>query len=267
MLAGLSSTPGQAVGHARAVLKQANGEAAHSSTERDRFREARRSWAETVSNTPIADHQEYILGDFVCADADRDGVISIDEYHALAASRAENVFEAQTELPGIETDGREELTAFALADRAQQFERADRDHDAGLSFHEVYFYETFDRPGVFPTASESVPQVVSGRWEQLTVKEHPNISHDAPFSPQVHEDVLESGGFATVDKNGDGFVSIFEASDYSLLTWDAAAHAFDDADVNDDALLTEPEYHEFESAVAAADLQAKRPGELPSGRQ
>jgi hypothetical protein len=228
---------------------------------------ARKMWIHAVGVTPVGEHEKHILGAFVGADLDMDGMLSVDEYRNLVQQRADYMYERSAEFPGMEVGPRENLTAFAMTDLDNQFQQANRNKDDGLSFFEVYYYETFDRPGMFPPEAESVPQQVSGRWEQLTVKDHAPVYHEPPFSPEQHKKALEEGGFAAVDNNDDGVVSMFEASDFSLLTWTPAVHAFVKADANNDAVLTNDEFTTFQESVAGMNLQAERPGEFPTGKQ
>lgn len=228
---------------------------------------AREMWVHAIGVTPVGEHAKHILGAFVGADLDMNGMLSVDEYRDLVQQRADYMYERSAEFPGIEVGPRESLTAFAMADLENQFQQANRKKDDGLSFFEVYYYETFDRPGQFPPKSESVPQQVSGHWEQLTVKDHAPVYHEPPFSPEQHDKALEEGGFEAVDNNDDGVVSLFEASDFSLLTSTSAVHAYAGADANNDAALTRDEFTKFQESVANMDLQAERPGEFPFSEQ
>lgn len=235
--------------------------------DREPIRKAHGVWAHAVGVTPTGEHQKHIIGAFVAADLDMNGMLTVEEYRSLVDSRASYMYDRAAGTKGIEVGPREELTAFAMADIAKQFKIADRNKDSALTFHEVYYFETFDRPSAFPAKPESIPQDVSGHWEQLTVKDHPAVYDNPPFSPARHKQAMESGGFAAVDGNNDGVVSIFEASDYSLLTWTPAVHAYAGADANDDALLTKEEFSDFKQTISAFQLQAERPGSFPSGRQ
>jgi len=208
------------------------------------------------SALPVTRHQRAVLDRFINADENADGTLSVAEYRAFAAQR----------LARTGAEPRTKLTAAEMIDVDAEFMLADRDPDRQLSFHEIYVFETFDRPGMFPPKPESVPQAVSGRWESLSLAQHPNVYHVAPFSAEHHRQALTEGGFTAADSNGDGAISVFEASDFSLLTWTGAVRAFADADANRDALLTVHEYETFIASIADAPQQADRPGEFPSGR-
>lgn len=212
--------------------------------------------ATTHSALPVTRHQREVLDTFVSADNNADGVLSVEEYRTFALQRL-----ART---GIEP--RDNLTAAEMIEVDAEFMVADRDPDKQLSFHEIYVFETFDRPGMFPPKPESVPQAVSGHWESQTLAEHPTVYHVAPFSAENHRKAITEGGFTAADSNGDGVVSVFEASDFSLLTWTGSVRAFADADANNDALLTPNEYRTFMASIADAPEQADRPGQFPSGR-
>ena len=212
--------------------------------------------AAQATSFPITRHQRAVLDDFVSADKNADGMLSVEEYRAHALQRA-----ARTG-----TEPRTNLTAAEMLDVDKEFKVADRDPDGQLTFHEIYVFETFDRPGMFPPKPESVPQAVSGHWESQTLAEHPTVYHVAPFSAENHRKAITEGGFVAADGNGDGVVSVFEASDFSLLTWTGSVRAFADADVNSDALLTPDEYKTFMASIADAPQQADRPGQFPSGR-
>lgn len=209
-----------------------------------------------ATSLPITRHQRAVLDDFVNADKNADGVLSIEEYRERALKRAAR--------SGVEP--RDNLTAAEMIEADAEFKVADRDPDGKLSFHEIYVFETFDRPGMFPPKPESVPQSVSGHWESMTLNEHPTVYHVAPFSAENHRKAITEGGFVAADSNNDGVVSVFEASDFSLLTWTGSVRAFADADANNDALLTPDEYKTFMTSIADAPQQADRPGQFPSGR-
>lgn len=208
------------------------------------------------SALPVTQHQREVLDTFVSADSNADGMLSVEEYREFALQRFAHT--------GVEP--RDNLTAAEMIDVEAEFMVADRDPDKQLSFHEIYVFETFDRPGMFPPKPESVPQAVSGHWESQTLAEHPTVYHVAPFSAENHRKAITEGGFKAADSNGDGVVSVFEASDFSLLTWTGSVRAFADADANSDALLTQSEYRTFMASVADAPEQADRPGQFPSGR-
>lgn len=212
--------------------------------------------ADRLSSLPVTQHQRALLDSFVMADQNADGMLSVEEYREFARHRLAHT--------GIEP--RENLTAAEMVDVEAEFKVADRDPDEQLSFHEIYVFETFDRPGMFPPKPESVPQAVSGHWESQTLADHPVVYHVAPFSAENHRKAISEGGFTAADSNDDGVVSVFEASDFSLLTWTGSVRAFADADANSDALLTPTEYRTFMTSVAKAPEQADRPGEFPSGR-
>ncbi len=208
------------------------------------------------SALPVTRHQRAVLDSFINADDNADGMLSVEEYRELALQR----------LARTGAEPRDKLTAAEMLDVDAEFMVADRDPDGQLSFHEIYVFETFDRPGMFPPKPESVPQTVSGHWESLSLADHPPVYHVAPFSAEHHRKAISEGGFTAADSNGDGVISVFEASDFSLLTWTGAVRAFADADANSDALLTPNEYRTFMASVADAPQQADRPGEFPSGR-
>lgn len=208
------------------------------------------------SSLPVTRHQRAVLDGFISADKDADGMLSIEEYRQFALQR----------LARTGAEPRDNLTAAEMIEVDAEFMVADRDPDRQLSFHEIYVFETFDRPGMFPPKPQTVPQAVSGHWESLTIAEHPPVYHVAPFSAENHRKAITEGGFSAADSNSDGVVSVFEASDFSLLTWTGSVHAFADADANSDALLAPNEYRAFIAAVADAPEQADRPGQFPSGR-
>lgn len=205
---------------------------------------------------PVTEHQRAVLDSFVGADENADGTLSIEEYREYALQRFARTGKAP----------RTNLTAAEMVTVDAEFMVADRDPDKQLSFHEIYVFETFDRPGMFPPKPESVPQAVSGHWESQTMIDHPAVYHVAPFSAENHRKAITEGGFSATDSNDDGVVSVFEASDFSLLTWTGSVRAFAQADANGDALLTPKEYETFMASVADAPEQADRPGEFPSGR-
>ena len=228
-------------------------------------------WHETLKKMPVTSHQSAVLRDFVSADADADGKLTREEFEFLIRARADHVASyydsSSPSGNGMMHGARDNITAYAMLSLDEQYGKADRNADGSLAFHEVYYFETFDRPGMFPTKPDSVPQKVSGHWEMLTVGEHGQVYHQAPFSPDKHRQAIEEGGFTAVDDNDDGVVSIFEASDYSMLTWTSSVRAYDLADGNDDGLLDEKEFSNFQAALAQAPEQAERPGQFPSGKQ
>lgn len=227
-------------------------------------RQAPTAWVHAVGVTPVGEHQRHIIGSFVGVDLDMNGMLNIDEYRELVRQRTDYMFDRAAGTAGVEVGPREDLTAYAMADLEEDFRRADRDHDAGLTIHEVYYFETFDRPGRFPPPAESVPQAVAGDWEQLTVDQHAPVYRTPPFSPARHREATQAGGFTAVDGNGDGAVSLFEASDYSLLSWTPAIHAFAHADKNTDGRLGQTEFADFQEVVADFPPRAERPGRFPS---
>ena len=226
--------------------------------------QANTQWSDRIRNLPATRHQREVLDDFTKADADGDSKLSPDEYAEFTTIRADRIFDysyyAQTPVTSkffYNPTNRNNLTAAAMVGLDDKFAKADRTGDGALGILEVYYYETFDRPGLFPTASESVPQETSGHWETVTVGEEARVLHKIPFSPETHRQPIEQGGFTAVDDNDDGVVSLIEANDFSMLTWTGAVRAFVTSDVDGNAVLTKAEFENFTSELAQSKQQAE----------
>jgi hypothetical protein len=225
-------------------------------------------------------HQREVLDDFRVADANRDGVLEASEYERFRERRAAKRYLAtQHQRETMETDvtkkrrkntppaADETPGGFPMTEHQESavrdFDKADASGDRRLSFIEVYHYETFERPGQFPPKSNSVPQVVAGHWESVSLEDHPKVITTPPFSVKALERALSSGGFDMVDANNDGRVSIFEANDKSMLYWTADIYSFEKADLNGNWHLDEQEFNRFQELISATVADARRAGDFP----
>ncbi len=225
-------------------------------------------------------HQREVLNDFRLADANRDGVLEASEYDVFLERRAAKRYLAtqhqrealetgvtkkrkkNTPTPADETPAGYPMTEHQDS-AVRDFDKADASGDRRLSFVEVYHYETFERPGRFPPESASVPQVVAGHWESVSLEDHPKVITTPPFSAKALERALSSGGFDMVDANDDGRVSFFEANDKSMMHWNADIYSFELADVNGNWHLDKKEFRQFQELISATVADARRAGDFP----
>lgn len=234
--------------------------------------------SETNSGIPYTLHQYSVLSDFRIADADGDGRLSDAEYTTFAERRAAKRYAAtahQRDVIGAESaDGarhdrvKPPTVAGVPASPHQkqalrEFGAVDKSQDKFADYLEVYYYETFERPGVFPPADETIPQEMAGHWETFVKDSHPPVHHTVPFSDQALEQAVNAGGFESVDENNDGVVSIFEAHDRSMLYWTQNIYQFESADLDGDWTLDPSEFEAFRKKVAETKLEAERAGEFP----
>lgn len=234
--------------------------------------------AETATGMPYTLHQYSVLSDFRIADADGDGRLSDAEYTTFAERRAAKRYAATihqrnaTGASNAEGARDARVTPDTVAgmpasphqkQALREFGATDKSGDDYVDYIEVYYYETFERPGVFPPRDESVPQDMAGHWETLVTDEHPPVHHTVPFSGEALKQAVRAGGFESVDENNDGVVSLFEANDRSMLYWTQNIYQFESADMDGDWSLDPTEFKIFQKKVADTMLEAERAGEFP----
>ena len=139
----------------------------------------------------------------------------------------------------------------------------DYNGDEFVTYIEAYYWETFERPSVFPTREASVPQDETGTWVTVGVGGHPEVKPTQRFGAEAVRKAVAAGGFDAVDADGDGEVSIFEATGHSMMAWTENIYEFEAADVDGDLMLSESEYRRFREAVRTQVESAERAGLFP----
>lgn len=139
----------------------------------------------------------------------------------------------------------------------------DYNGDELVTYIEAYYWETFERPSVFPTREESVPQEETGTWVTVGVGGHPEVKPEQRFGAEAIRKAVAAGGFDAVDSDDDGEVSIFEATGHSMMVWTENIYEFEAADVDGDLMLSESEYQTFRDAVRTQVESAERAGLFP----
>jgi len=139
----------------------------------------------------------------------------------------------------------------------------DYNGDDIVTYVEAYYWETFERPSVFPTREEAIPQDKAGTWVAVGIGGHPTVKPSQRFGANAVEKAIAEGGFDAVDADGDGEVSIFEASSSSMMHWTENIYEFEAADTDGDLALSESEFERFRNKVRTQVESAQRAGLFP----
>lgn len=214
--------------------------------------------AASGSRLPLTMHQRDVLADFKVSDQDRDGALNQTEFSVFAKRREAKSMAASKHQKAVL-----ELDAGNRDAIRRDFKTSDSSADGQVDFIEVYFYETFSRPGVFPPRDDSIPQEWAGHWEAAVRATPPGQNRATVFGSEATQRAVEAGGFSAADVNNDGGVSIFEANDHSMLLATHDIYQFEFADLDSDWMLSETEFGMFRKLQHHGAETGDSPAVLP----